>query len=80
MLVQVCRYLLFNWKDFLQVAMSFLLDILPTDVLIIVWLSDCVKDLCALDVAIANNELRMRYILTGCLTNKKKKVSQRDFI
>jgi len=51
--------------------MSFLLDILPTDVLIliaIVWLHDCIKDMCALDVAIANQELRMRNILAGCLT------------
>jgi len=55
--------------------MSFLLDILPTDVLILivnVWLDDCVNDMCALDVAIVNKELRMRYIVAGCFTTNKE--------
>jgi len=48
--------------------MSFLLDIIPTDVLILIiniWLDDCVNDICALDAAIVNKELRMRYLLTA---------------
>jgi len=55
--------------------MSFLLDILPTDVLILIvnaWLDNSVKDMCALDVAIANQELRMRYIQAGYYLITKK--------